>query len=141
MDDAARRAIAFDASQLTARFYSHVDGGRLKEAGNLFLDDGVWHRVEGKCTGPDQVTKALEARDPSRVSAHIINNLIVDVKDPVSVEVTATIVAYHATPAAKGPATDAKPAGMFRCIELWKKTAQGWKIADKQNIGLMRFGH
>ena len=141
MDDAARRAIEWDAAQLTARFYSHVDNGRLREAGASFLPDGVWHRVEGKCTGPEQVTKALEARDPSRVSTHIINNLIVDVKDPVSVEVTATIIAYHATPAAKGPATDAHPSGMFRSIELWKKTAQGWKIADKQNKGIMRFGH
>ena len=141
MDDAARRAIEWEAAQLTARFYNNVDNGRLRQAGESFLPDGVWHRVEGVCTGPDAVTKALEARDASRVSTHIINNLIVDVKDPVSVEVTATIIAYHATPAAKGPATDAHPSGMFRSIELWKKTAQGWKIADKQNKGIMRFGH
>jgi len=141
MDDAARRAIETDASRFTARFYSHVDGGRLNEAGRLFLPTGVWHRVEGKCTGPDEVTKALGSRDASRISTHIVNNVVVDVKDPVSVEVTATIIAYHATPAAKGPATDAHPSGMFRSIELWKKTLQGWKIADKQNQGIMRFGH
>src|SRR4051812_4778317 len=97
MDDAARRAIEWDAAQLTARFYSHVDQGRLREAGALFLPDGVWHRVEGVVTGPDAVTKALEARDASRVSTHIISNLIVSVMDPVSVEISATVVAYHAT--------------------------------------------
>jgi hypothetical protein len=109
----------------------------------MFLPDGVWHRVEGVVTGPAAVTKALEVRDASRISAHIINNIIVNVVDFVSVEVTAIIVAYHATPAAtgKGPATDARPAGMFRSIEMWRKTAQGWKIADKQNQGIMRFSH
>jgi hypothetical protein len=30
---------------------------------------------------------------------------------------------------------------MFRCVEVWRKTAKGWKMADKKNLPLMRFGN
>ena len=143
MDETARRAIEWDASQLTPRFYSHVDQGRYREAGEMVLPDGTWHRLEGAATGPDAVAKALAQRDATRTSVHMIANLLVTVLDPVSVEINATITAYHATPPAggKGPATDAHPSGMFRAVEVWRKTAQGWKIADKKNLPLMRFAH
>jgi hypothetical protein len=97
--------------------------------------------MEGGATGPDAVVKELEARDPARVSMHLISNLTVRVIDMVSAEVTANITAYHAKPAAKGPATEAAVGGVMRTIELWKKSATGWKMTDKKTQPLMRFAH
>ena len=113
MDDAARRAIEWDASQLTARFYSHVDTGRYREAGEMFLPDGIWHRLEGAATGPDAVAKALAARDPSRVSGHMINNLTVTVLDPDRSRSTPTSspIMRSRPPAARGrPPTPSRAA-------------------------------
>ena len=141
MDRNEARAIEWDCAQSTARFYNHVDAGRFREAAEMFLPDGTWHRMEGAATGPDQVVEELEARDPNRVSMHLINNLTVRVIDVITAEVTANITACHAKPAAKGPATDAAVGGVMRTIEVWKKSAGGWKMADKKTQPLLRFSH
>ena len=141
MDETTRRAIEWDCSQSTARFYNHVDAGRFREAAEMFTTDGIWHRMEGAASGPDAVVKELEARDPARVSIHLINNLTVRVIDVITAEVTANIVACHAKPAAKGPATDAAIGGVMRTIEIWKKSAGGWKMTDKKTQPLLRFSH
>jgi len=141
MDENARRAIEWDCAQSTARFYNHVDAGRFREAAEMFFDDGTWHRMEGAVTGPDAIVKELEGRDPNRVSMHLISNLTVRVIDPATAEVTANISACHAKPAAKGPATDAAIGGVQRTVETWKKSASGWKMADKKTQPLLRFSH
>jgi hypothetical protein len=141
MEEATRRAIEWDCAQSTARFYNHVDAGRFREAAEMFFDDGTWHRMEGGATGPDQIVKELEARDPNRVSMHLISNLTVRVIDVITAEVTANISACHAKPAAKGPATDAAIGGVMRTVEIWKKSGDCWKCADKKTQPLLRFSH
>ena len=141
MEESTRRAIEWDCAQSTARFYNHVDAGRFREAGEMFFDDGIWHRMEGAVTGPDAIVKELQGRDPNRVSMHMINNLTVRVIDVITAEVTAKVAAYHAKVAAKGPATDAAIGGVQITVEIWKKAGDVWKMADKKTHSVMRFAH
>ena len=133
-----------EGSKVPIRVVVADDHTIVREGIRQVLDGTEGITVVGEAaTGPDAVAKALAQRDATRTSVHMISNLLVTVLDPVSVEINATITAYHATPPAggKGPATDAHPSGMFRAVEVWRKTAQGWKIADKKNLPLMRFAH
>jgi limonene-1,2-epoxide hydrolase len=65
-------------SQAVMRFYAALDTGDIDGVAALMAADGVWHRQGKALRGPAEVLAALRERPPGRVTAHLVNNLVID---------------------------------------------------------------
>ena len=65
-------------SQAVMRFYAALDAGDIDGVAGLMAADGVWHRQGKALRGPAEVLAALRERPPGRVTAHLVNNLVID---------------------------------------------------------------
>lgn len=68
-------------SQAVMRFFAALDAGDIAAVSACMAEDGVWHRQGQALRGPDQVLAALKQRPAGRVTAHLVNNLVIDL-DP-----------------------------------------------------------
>lgn len=65
-------------AQVIARFYCGLDASNLTMLLACVDADSVWVRKGERLIGPDQIRHAVQARDPARVTAHLVNNLVVE---------------------------------------------------------------
>jgi uncharacterized protein (TIGR02246 family) len=127
---AACREVVLQAAQA-------VDSGDYDSFAALFLPDGVLVRPDGsKLQGREAIVQAYRARDPDRLTQHLVSNQQVEVN-----EVTGTAVARckvllwsgrrSAIETAKGRPADAM-AQVGEMVDEMALTPEGWRIRRRQ---------
>jgi len=131
--------------QAVMRFYAALDAGNLAEVAGMMADEGVWHRQGKVLQGPAEVLSALRNRPAGRVTAHLVNNLVIDVSDDCK---TATarymllVFRHDRDPGGTGPAP---LAGSLLSItlttDLWRDVpALGWRAVLKEGQAVFSHG-
>jgi len=150
MDDATRRAIEWDCARNTVRFYNRLDAVKGEEAAALFCADGIWFRegdagaFRGRAEIAAHVNRLPERGDPAvapadRMVFHLVTNLEVEVKDDASAEVRAlTVVVPGVRGKAGAPGTSKGIVAIFPTVEQHRRTAEGWRIAEKRTSRALR---
>jgi hypothetical protein len=150
MNDAERRMIEWECAHNIVRFYNRLDAVRGEEAAALFAADGIWYR-EGDAGGftgraeiaahvnklPDRGNPAVPRED--RMVFHLVTNIEVTVQDENTAEVRALT---SVIPGARGkggePGTTKGIVAVFPTTEIYKRTAEGWRIASKRTSRALR---
>jgi hypothetical protein len=151
MNESERRAIEWDCTQTTIRFYNRLDKVRGDEAAAMFTEDGTWFR-EGDDSGWTGRTAIAEHvnRLPQRGQAgvapedkmvfHLLTNIEVNVVDAETAEVSALTVIVPGvrshTPGVAGSSRGV--VAVFPTFEVHKKTAEGWRIFNKRTTQALR---
>ncbi len=128
--DAACRAVVIEAARA-------VDAGDAAAFAALFCDDGVLVRPDGsRMQGPQAIAAAYAARDPDRLTRHLIcNQLVRWSADGTRATVFSTVLLWtgrHSSPATpQGRVADAmSQVGEFE--DLMALTLHGWRIQERQ---------
>ncbi len=95
MDSVLRTTLTMSCQEAVVRFFAALDGGRLDEVATAMADDGIWHRQGAELRGPDAVSRALAARPAGRVTAHLVQNFLVDLDDEENARVRYLVLTYR----------------------------------------------
>ena len=68
-----------DCQQAVHSFYLSLDACDFTTVANLMASDGIWHRQGKELKGPTEVLQALKERPKGRVTAHMVQNLVVNI--------------------------------------------------------------
>jgi ketosteroid isomerase-like protein len=80
-DDELRQLSAtVQCQQATARFYAALDASDFDSVAAAMLPEGVWYRQGNALKGPTAVRAALANRPQGRTTAHLVQNLVVDLE-------------------------------------------------------------
>lgn len=81
MDEVRKAALITLCAQAIARFWAALDASDYETIAKSMAPEGVWHRQGKALQGPDGVRAALVERPAGRVTAHMVQNLVVDLVD------------------------------------------------------------
>ncbi len=81
MDEVRKAALITLCSQAITRFWAALDASDYETVAKSMAPEGVWHRQGKALQGPDGVRAALAERPTGRVTAHMVQNLVVDLAD------------------------------------------------------------
>jgi SnoaL-like domain len=150
MDAATRRAIEWECAHNTVRFYNRLDAAKGAEAAALFAEDGLWFRegdagaFRGRAEIAAHVDRLPERGDPAvapedRMVYHLVTNLEVDVRDDTTAEVRAlTAIVPGVRGKGAEPGTSKGIVAIFPTVEIHRRTAEGWRIAEKRTSRALR---
>jgi ketosteroid isomerase-like protein len=80
MDEIRRAALVTQCAQAVMRFYAALDAGDFAAVAAGMAPDGVWHRQGKALLGPPGVAAALAERPAGRATAHLVQNLVIDLE-------------------------------------------------------------
>jgi ketosteroid isomerase-like protein len=81
MDELRHAALVLGCQQAVHRFYAALDASDAEGVAACMAHDGVWHRQGKALAGPAEVRSALADRPAGRVTAHMVQNLVIDLQD------------------------------------------------------------
>lgn len=81
MDELLWAARTLACRQAIHRFYAALDSGDFATVAAAVAPDGVWHRQGKALRGPGDVAQAMADRPAGRVTAHLVQNLVVELQD------------------------------------------------------------
>jgi ketosteroid isomerase-like protein len=122
--------------QAIHRFYAALDASDMDAVSLAMAEDGVWHRQGQALRGPASVRAALAQRPAGRRTAHLVQNLVVDVIDPGQAQAQFMTLVYRHD--ADAPVTGAAPLGAplsisFHRERLVRGDSGVWQFAEKRS--------
>lgn len=136
MNRAERAAAVIECQQALNRFYAALDAGDFETVSASMAPQGVWHRQGQQLCGPAQVREALAKRPAGRVTAHLVQNLVVNVTAPDLAEATYMTLVYRVD--LPQPAAGPVPLETPFAISLNRARLQGdasgvWRLLDQRS--------
>ncbi|MBV6304869.1 nuclear transport factor 2 family protein [Candidimonas humi] len=131
-----RLAAIMDCQQAIQRFYLALDSSDFDAVAACMASQGVWHRQGAALCGPAQVRAALAKRPAGRTTAHMVQNLVIDIVDPGLAQARyLTLVYRHDAPAPpSGPVPLGTPLSISIHEERLVRTPAGdWLVQEKQS--------
>jgi len=123
-----------EVTELLSLFYSLLDTGSSSEVIQLFSDKGVWNRKGQKLTGAREIKSALDDRISSRVTCHVITNMIFIGEVSESAKVKYILSAYdNEETSTKSP----RLVSILECTDNIKRVSGVWKIEEKNSKKLL----
>ena len=122
-------------STIVTRWYHHLDAKDYEGVARLVAPDAVWFRAGKPVTGQEDILAALQTRDPNGKVAHVLTNVVVDLKSDTQATVTSYVQVFKPDPNA--PAAQRKPLPVMTNFLLNKdemrKVNGEWKITLKKS--------
>jgi ketosteroid isomerase-like protein len=124
-------------SQAVMRFYGALDAGDIAGVASWMAPEGVWHRQGQVLRGPAEVLAALQQRPAGRVTAHLVNNLVVDLDeagDTASVRYMLLVFRHDRQQEGTGPVAIAGSLlSITETTDVWRKMpGAGWQAVLKE---------
>ena len=120
-------------STLVYQFFGALDRRDHQFVANLIAKDGVWHRQGVELRGPVAVLTALEARDSSRKTCHLVTNLQVEETTQATARARYYMTAYETQMAADGAASTPRMLGVRECTDDLVLEEGYWRIECKES--------
>ena len=122
--------------QAIHRFYAALDASDMTTVSAAMADDGVWLRQGEALRGPVAVQAALARRPAGCRTAHLVQNLVVDVIDPDHAQAQFMTLVYRHD--ADAPLPGAAPLGAplsisFHRERLVRTDSGAWKFLEKES--------
>lgn len=119
-------------AQTVSRFFQHLDEGEEAAGAALFTEDGVWQRRGEPVRGRAAILRALLERPATRISRHLVTNLVVDAEaEARRVRYYVTIYAHDAP--FEGVPPLAGPVMILVCDDRLVEQADGWRFAQRSS--------
>lgn len=137
MDEMLAAARSLACQQAIHRFYAALDTGDFDHLAAAMAPDGVWHRQGKALRGPGDVAEAMADRPAGRVTAHLVQNLVVDLQDGETATVRYNTLVFRHDGAAGAPAP--APIGVPLSIaaaqdRLRRDAASGaWLVVERRS--------
>jgi hypothetical protein len=114
-------------------FYMSLDGSDFQAVSSLFASNGIWHRQGKQLVGPAAVLEALLDRPAGRVTAHMVQNVVITVIDTQSASATYLNMVYRCD--RKEPSSEPAPMhplSILKYVDSFTKDPKGnWLLLSK----------
>ena len=124
-----------DCQQAVHSFYLSLDACDFKTVANLMASDGIWHRQGKELKGPLEVLQALSERPKGRVTAHMVQNLVVHIHNENQASASYLCLVYRCdlSQPSSEPAP-MQPLSILRYDDTFVKNASGqWLLKSKRS--------
>ncbi len=111
MDEIRAAALTLACQQAVLRFYAALDASDYAAVAAAVAPEGVWHRQGRALRGPAEVRAALAERPAGRVTAHLVQNLVVDLADERNATARYMSLVYRHDAGAGAPPEGPAPLG------------------------------
>lgn len=111
MDEIRAAALAFACQQAVLRFFVALDASDYETVAAAMAPEGVWHRQGKALRGPAEVRAALAERPAGRATAHLVQNLVVDLADERNAAARYMSLVYRHDAGAEAPPDGPAPLG------------------------------
>jgi hypothetical protein len=123
--------------QAVYRFYAELDAGELDSVAASMAVHGVWLRQGQKLVGPQAVRLALADRPAGRMTAHLVQNLVIDLTDATTARARYMTLVYRFDAAEQ--VLEVAPLGLPLSISvnedrLERDAAGAWVFTDKRSL-------
>ena len=143
-DDALRRTVLkAGCAEAVVRFFAALDAGRPGEVAGAMADDGVWHRQGAALQGPAGVSAALASRPAGRITAHLVQNVVVDLDGGDEAAVRYLVLTYrHDAPAGApdGPAPLDRPLSIAAYDDRLRRVGDDWRVLERRSRAVFAGG-
>jgi ketosteroid isomerase-like protein len=135
MDELRRAALILGCQQSVHRFYAALDASDYEAVAACMAPDGVWHRQGKALTGPDQVRTALADRPAGRVTAHLVQNLVIDLEDERSATARYFSLVYRHDGGGgeSGPAPLGQPLSISAYADRMRRDGDRWLVVERRS--------
>jgi hypothetical protein len=129
-DKSSPRPHPYQAIQTMIRFFRNLDENNYQALAALLHPQGVWYRQGAELRGGEQVMAALSKRSPTRRIVHLLTNLVADMHEDKTAEVTGymLVVMHDAGVKLTGPAPLAGIQSIRIIRARLRDTEQGWQV-------------
>jgi len=140
MDDVERAYIEAACQRLSMAFSILVDRNDAAGVAALFLPDGSFSRPDMVLASAAEIRAMLEGRSGGRVTRHVCANVLVDAKDSVHASGVTYFTLFTGERAGSedGPLCMQLPLTVGEYHDLYKKTDDGWRIAERRAVAVFR---
>jgi len=118
-----------DMESTVYRFFRALDARDHAGVAALMAAKGTWVRQGTPLVGPDAVMQALEARDPERVTAHIVSNLWIETATATEARARFYMTAFETRPGHDTP----QMLGVRDCVDDLILEDGMWRIWRKES--------
>lgn len=143
-DDAMRRLLLkAGCREAVIRFFAALDAGRPGEVARAMAKEGIWHRQGAALQGPAGVAAALASRPAGRVTAHLVQNIVVDLDGDAEAAVHYVVLTYrHDAPAGApdGPAPLDRPLSIAAYDDRLRRVGDDWRVLERRSRVLFAGG-
>jgi uncharacterized protein (TIGR02246 family) len=142
VSDAERAAILSACERLSLDYSHHADLGQMEAFAGLFAEDAELVVAGAGTKGRAAILKSVTSQPRGEVqSVHAISNLRIDVVGPTEARGEVYITAFMA-PKKDGAAVvpEIRPMAVGRYLDVYKKTAEGWRFARREFAPLIMAG-
>lgn len=135
MDELRRTALIIGCQQAVHRFFAGLDASDYDAVAAGMAPDGVWHRQGKALRGPEQVRAALAERPAGRVTAHLVQNLVVDLEDERSATVRYLSLVYRHDGGTEGggPAPLGQPLSIAAYSDRMRRDGDRWLVVERRS--------
>jgi hypothetical protein len=127
-------------SALVFQFFKGLDTRDHRTTAQFMASDGIWKRQGVDFVGPDAVLTMLETRDPTRRTAHLINNLWVAESTATTVQLRYYVTAFESVVAADGKVGPTQIAGILDSTDDLMLEDGQWRIQHKSTQRVLAAG-
>ncbi|MBW8270103.1 nuclear transport factor 2 family protein [Caldovatus aquaticus] len=136
MDELRRAALITLCAQAIARFWAALDAADYDTVARGMAPEGVWHRQGRALRGPEGVRAALAERPAGRVTAHLVQNLVVDLPDEntANARYFSLVFRHDAAAAPDGPVPLGAPLSIAAVSDRLRRGAEGeWLVVERRS--------
>jgi hypothetical protein len=138
MDEIRAAALTLACQQAVLRFYAALDASDYGAVAAAVAPEGVWHRQGRALRGPAEVLAALAERPAGRVTAHLVQNLVVDLADERNATARYMSLVYRhdagAGAASEGPAPLGAPLSIAAYSDRLRRDEGGaWLVVERRS--------
>jgi ketosteroid isomerase-like protein len=135
MDELHQAARILGAQQAVLRFYAALDRSDYEGVASGMAPDGIWHRQGKALQGPDAVRAALQERPPGRVTAHLVQNLVIklDGDHEASAHYLTLVYRHDGTAGAEGPVPLGTPLSIAEGTDRMRQQDGTWLVVERRS--------
>ncbi|KRB85550.1 arginine deiminase [Sphingomonas sp. Root710] len=138
MHSAATREIRLACADLITSFAHFVDHREFDRAAALFAEDGVFERPDLTARGRDQIAAIWATRPSSVITRHLCQApYFLEVGIEIACSVTGFML-YHVDHHMEGIPPLGGPRAICEFHDRFRRTADGWRIAHRKSIAILR---
>jgi ketosteroid isomerase-like protein len=135
--DAVRRACA----DVISAFAYYVDHREFAKAVDLFAVDAIFERPDLKAHGREQIAAIFAARPNTVVTRHLCGEpFFLELGSDTARAVT-QVTLYNVNHEGEGFPSAQGPNALAEFHDIFKRTADGWKIAHRKGVPVLMLQH
>ena len=135
MNYSQKNSLIIDCQQAVHSFYLSLDACDFTAVATLMASDGIWYRQGKELKGPTEVLLALRERPKGRVTAHMVQNLVVSIHNENQASASYMCLVYRCD--LKQPSTSPAPMlplSILRYEDTFVRAAsEQWLLMTKQS--------